>query len=245
MTTDANGDISALNGNFTITGSGHGITINNGDLNVTGDAQVTGALQVNDKLNLSGSVATIGATTLKMDDSLIELNYLGADTSATRDIGLIGRSEASSTTYEGLVYEGNDGWWKFVKTTSYPGADNYVTADTTKTSVQAARFINGVADKISSSSATSSTDMSTIIPVDSSSGAVTVTLHSNLNVDGTVVTIKDVGGSAGSNNISIDASVNTQVGTSAPSGSATVCINSNYGKTSFYYDLEATCWFEI
>jgi len=246
VTTDANGDISALTGSITITGSGHGLTINNGDLNVTGDAQVTGALQVNDKLNLSGSVATIGATTLKMDDSLIELNYLGADTSSTRDIGIIGRSEASSTTYEGLVYEGNDGWWKFVKTTSYPGADNYVTATTSGTSVQAARFVQGVADEITSSASTSSTDLSTVIPVDSTSGAVTVTLSSELNVEGTVVTLKDVGGQAGSNNISIDASVNTQVGTAVPSGSATVCINSNYGKAQFVYvGSPDNCWFEI
>jgi hypothetical protein len=128
VTTDSNSDITHT-GDLTISGSGNGITINNGNLNVTGDGQVSGSFQVNDKLNLSGSVATIGATTLKMDDSLIELNYLGADASSTKDLGLFGRTVDSSTdTYQGLIFDGSDSTWKFFNTTSYPGADNYISS---------------------------------------------------------------------------------------------------------------------
>ena len=141
VTTDSNGDIVDHAGNITITGAGHGLTINNGDLNVTGDGQITGSLQVNDKLNLSGSVATIGATTLKMDDSLIEINYAGADASATRDLGIIGRVEdAVADKYQGIIFDGSDDIWKFINTTTYPGADNYV-SNTTDSTVQAGKVI--------------------------------------------------------------------------------------------------------
>jgi hypothetical protein len=242
VTTDASNDISH-GGSVTVTGAGNGITINNGDLNVTGNGQVSGSFQVNDKLNLSGSVATLGATTLKIDDSLIELNYLGADASGSRDVGIIARTiNAVSDTYQGLVFDGSDSLWKFLNTTTYPGADNYVSA-ISGSSVSASSFLQGVATTITANASTSSTNMATIIPVNASAGAVTVTLHSSLEVAGRVVTVKDIDGSGGTNNISLDATGTIQIGAAAPSANAVTAISSDYAKISLYCD--GTNWFEV
>ena len=125
VTTDSNNKLTHA-GDLLVTGAGKGITINNGDLTVYGDGTITNSLTVNNKLSLSGSIASLTADNLKADDALIEINYLGDDSSNTHDLGIFGRVDSATTKYQGLIYDGADDVWKFFNTTTYPGGDNYI-----------------------------------------------------------------------------------------------------------------------
>lgn len=75
-------------------------------------------------------------------------------------------------------------------------------------------------------------------PVDSSGGAVTVTLASSMLADGAFLYINDEGGSAGLNAITI-----ATEGTETIDGSSSVSIGSNYGALGVYSD--GTNWFTL
>lgn len=77
-----------------------------------------------------------------------------------------------------------------------------------------------------------------IIPVDTSGGAVTVTLGSELQVNNNVVKIVDVAGSAGTNSITVDA------GTSTINGSATGILDADNESIELVY-LESTGQFHV
>ena len=70
----------------------------------------------------------------------------------------------------------------------------------------------------------------------SPSGAITIDLKTAQLIDGRVVHIKDAGGNAGSNNITI-----TTEGSETIDGSSTASITDNYGALSIYSD--GTNWF--
>ncbi len=77
-----------------------------------------------------------------------------------------------------------------------------------------------------------------IVSVDSTGGAVTITLGSASVAAGKIVVIKDAGGSANSNNITIDTE-----GSETIDGSASTSITSDYGVVRLYSD--GTNWFII
>ncbi len=77
-----------------------------------------------------------------------------------------------------------------------------------------------------------------IVSVDSTGGAVTITLGSASVATGKIVVIKDAGGSANSNNITIDTE-----GSETIDGSASTSITSDYGVVRLYSD--GTNWFII
>lgn len=64
----------------------------------------------------------------------------------------------------------------------------------------------------------------TIIPVDTTGGTVTVNLPATATAAGTIYIVKDVGGDAGTNNITVSAGGTTHI-----DGSTTVVISTNYG----------------
>jgi predicted phosphodiesterase len=70
-----------------------------------------------------------------------------------------------------------------------------------------------------------------IVGVDTSGGSVTITLNSNQCNEGQVCTIKDEGGAAGTNAITID----TQ-GSEAIDGGSSVTISTDYGSVDIYSD---------
>ena len=75
-----------------------------------------------------------------------------------------------------------------------------------------------------------------IVGVDTSGGAVTITLASATVTAGRIVIIKDVGGSAGTNNITI-----ATEGSETIDGAASSTISSNYGVVRLFSD--GTNWF--
>lgn len=77
-----------------------------------------------------------------------------------------------------------------------------------------------------------------IIPVNTSSSAVTITLYSTSGNAGRVVCVKDVGGAAYTNNITIDT-----YGSETIDGQATQAISSNYGAVKMFCD--GSNWFII
>lgn len=70
-----------------------------------------------------------------------------------------------------------------------------------------------------------------VVLVDSSSGAVTVTLPRTIEAHGRRVTVKDAGGAAGTNTITVDTA-----GDSTIDGAATASISSNYGTLTMICD---------
>jgi len=77
-----------------------------------------------------------------------------------------------------------------------------------------------------------------IIGVDSTAGVVTVTLASSLVDTPRTILIKDEGGQAASNNITI-----ATEGSETLDGAATVVLNTAYGSAGFY--TNGTNWFKI
>lgn len=77
-----------------------------------------------------------------------------------------------------------------------------------------------------------------IVGVDASGGAVTVTLPSALCVTGRGYIIKDIGGSAASNNITV-----ATEGAETIDGSATDTIDTNYGSAGYFSD--GSNWFKV
>jgi hypothetical protein len=77
-----------------------------------------------------------------------------------------------------------------------------------------------------------------IIPVNTSSSAVTITLYAVSGNGGRVICVKDVGGAAYTNNITIDANSSETI-----DGATTQTIASNYGSLSMFCDGSA--WFII
>ena len=75
-----------------------------------------------------------------------------------------------------------------------------------------------------------------IYPVDTNGGTVTLTLASGMVTNGATVIIKDEGGNAGTNAITIDTE-----GTETIDGSSSVSISSNYGSVRLHSD--GTNWF--
>jgi hypothetical protein len=80
-------------------------------------------------------------------------------------------------------------------------------------------------------------DQGVIQPVDTSGNTVTVTLASAMAEDGAEVVIKDEGGNAGTNAVTIDTE-----GGETIDGSASITIASNYGVQRLYSD--GTNWFK-
>ena len=93
-----------------------------------------------------------------------------------------------------------------------------------------------LAHVVAKTSAYTTTDADSIVPVHTSGGAVTITLGSATVEAGRVVIVKDVGGSAATNNVTVD----TQ-GSETIDGSASKAINSNYGVLRLHSD--GTNWF--
>lgn len=78
---------------------------------------------------------------------------------------------------------------------------------------------------------TTVSDAGVTYPVDTSGGAVTVTLASSLVADGTHLAVKDEGGAAGTNAITI-----ATEGGETVDGAASQDIASNYGSMALYSD---------
>lgn len=95
--------------------------------------------------------------------------------------------------------------------------------------------VTSVDDSVSSDT-TFNSPGTEIIAVDSSSGSLTVTLGDNLQIDNTLVKIVDVGGSAGTNTVTIDA------GTSTINGSATALLDTNNEAAELVYLSAAGEW---
>jgi len=87
-----------------------------------------------------------------------------------------------------------------------------------------------------SKTANYTTSDDTIVAVDTSGGAVTITLATADTVAGRVVIIKDEGGQAGTNAITI-----ATEGSETIDGSASTSISTNYGVVRLYSD--GTNWF--
>jgi len=79
----------------------------------------------------------------------------------------------------------------------------------------------------------------TIASVNSSSGAKAVWLPSSYGISGKYVTVKDVGGIASVNNITI----NTEAGDRFQDGTSNRVIRTNFGFGTFY--VKSNIWFEI
>jgi hypothetical protein len=92
-------------------------------------------------------------------------------------------------------------------------------------------------DATHTSNHTISTD-NVIIPVNTSSSAVTITLYAASGNAGRIVCVKDVGGAAYTNNITIDANSSETI-----DGQATQAISSNYGAVKMFCD--GSNWFII
>jgi len=93
--------------------------------------------------------------------------------------------------------------------------------------------VNGglVMKHVSKSSAYTASVADSIIGVDTTSSAVTITLPSAGAIAGKVYIIADEGGNAGSNNITV-----ATEGSETIDGSSTATINSNYGTLRIYSD---------
>ena len=77
-----------------------------------------------------------------------------------------------------------------------------------------------------------------IYPVDTSGGAVTVTLASSMVVAGAYVAVNDEGGAAGTNAITIDTE-----GSETIDGATSQSVGSNYGALTLYCD--GTNWYTL
>ncbi|MFQ5874303.1 MAG: hypothetical protein ACE5JL_10945 [Dehalococcoidia bacterium] len=77
-----------------------------------------------------------------------------------------------------------------------------------------------------------------IIGVDTTGGAVTITLPTAETTAGRTYVVKDQGGSAGTNNITV-----ATEGAQTIDGSATDAISANYGSQGYYSD--GTNWFKV
>ena len=96
----------------------------------------------------------------------------------------------------------------------------------------AATFGAGISvNRVSKSSNYTATSTDTIIGVDCSGGAITITLPTAGTVNGKVYIIKDESGDAGTNNITV-----ATEGSETIDGSNTATINSNYGVLRVYSD---------
>lgn len=79
--------------------------------------------------------------------------------------------------------------------------------------------------------ATTATDAGRIYPVDTSGGAVTITLASSMVSEGAHLTVNDEGGAAGTSAITIDTE-----GSETIDDSTSQSIGSNYGALALYSD---------
>lgn len=95
-----------------------------------------------------------------------------------------------------------------------------------------------VANNVDSSNATIDDASGTVIRADTSTNTVTLTLASSVATEGRFYRIKDVGGNAGTNAITI----NTE-GSETIDGAASVSIGSNFGQVTVFSD--GTNWFTV
>ena len=91
---------------------------------------------------------------------------------------------------------------------------------------------------VKKTSAYTATEDDAIVGVDTTSSAVTVTLGSDLVSEGRIIIIKDVGGNAGTNNITI-----ATEGSETIDGAASTSISTNYGVVRLFSD--GTNWFSF
>ncbi|MEE9198472.1 MAG: hypothetical protein V3U26_01605 [Dehalococcoidia bacterium] len=93
-----------------------------------------------------------------------------------------------------------------------------------------------VAHVAAKTAAYTTTDADAIVPVDTTGGAVTITLGSATVEAGRITIVKDVGGSAGTSSITVDTE-----GTETIDGAASAAISTDYGVLRLYSD--GSNWF--
>ena len=190
-------DVDAAAGNLTIfdtqQGSGGTLTI----------GHASGVTKIAGKLQVVGSMDTVSATELLVEDLTIKAANGAADSSAADGAGLkIGG--ASST----LLWDHSKQFMSFNKDVQLNG-------------------LTGKLQKISGD--TTLTQASFLVRVDTSGGAVTVTLPSSMP-EGKVFVIKDKGAAA-TNNITI-----ATAGSETIDGAASISIISNHGAANLMFD---------
>ncbi len=164
---------------MTISGIGHGLSINNGNLSVNGDATF------NSKLQLNGELATIDSTNLRVEDALVQLNYNAASVSGTRDMGIFGVTNSADTTVvSGIILDGSDSIWKAAIASS-PGNDNYLSITGYRT-FMANNFISKGVRVLAANGNSTIADSVVIMTSD----ATTLTLHAaNSTSEGQSITV--------------------------------------------------------
>lgn len=85
---------------------------------------------------------------------------------------------------------------------------------------------------------TTLTEDNVVVEVDTSGGVVTVTLDASIATDGAWVVVNDVGGSAGTNAVTINTS-----GSGTINGATSISISNNYGAVTLYSD--GTQWYDL
>ena len=190
-------DVDAAAGNLTIfdtqQGSGGTLTI----------GHASGVTKIAGKLQVVGSMDTVSATELLVEDLTIKAANGAADSSAADGAGLkIGGASSN------LLWDHSKQFMSFNKDVQLNG-------------------LTGKLQKISGD--TTLTQASFLVRVDTSGGAVTVTLPSSMP-EGKVFVIKDKG-AASSNAITIDTA-----GSETIDGAASIQIISNHGAANLMYD---------
>jgi len=190
-------DVDAAAGNLTIfdtqQGSGGTLTI----------GHASGVTKIAGKLQVVGSMDTVSATELLVEDLTIKAANGAADSSAADGAGLkIGGASSN------LLWDHSKQFMSFNKDVQLNG-------------------LTGKLQKISGD--TTLTQASFLVRVDTSGGAVTVTLPSSMP-EGKVFVIKDKG-AASSNAITIDTA-----GSETIDGAASIQIISNHGAANLMFD---------
>lgn len=128
------------------------------------------------------------------------------------------KGRVAEVTSTGTVYVGDGTAWQTI--------ESFVSLETNRTWRRASP----------ATSNTTVSDQGIIQPGDTSSSAITITLASSMVEDGAEIIIKDEGGNAGTNAITIDTEGSENI-----DGSTSTSIGSNFGVVRLYSD--GTNWF--
>lgn len=198
------------------------------------DIDVLDTLYVKGTLNFGDAAADVFTVTGKLDangnvdlgsgDDTINIGSGSGDTINIKDDATVSTNKKLQFRDSGIYLQSNaDG--KLTIAADGTGTDDITLSGTVTISGGLA-----IAHTSTSSNYTASVD-DCIIGVDTSGGAVTVTLPSAGAVAGKVFVIHDEGGSAGTNNITV-----ATEGSETIDGNSTATINSNYGSLRVYSD---------